>query len=70
LEVSTLRQAPNAATITWAKELERRGDGRVGVEEVTLARMEEWKGQYPEAFERGYDPTYGMHFNAWVEGSA
>jgi len=27
-----------------------------------------WKKQYPEAFEREYDPASGLHFNAWVEG--
>ena len=38
------------------------------VEKVTLAQMEEWKKQYPEAFEREYDPASGLRFNAWVEG--
>jgi len=30
--------------------------------------MEQWKGQYPEAFTREYDPASGLRFNAWVEG--
>jgi hypothetical protein len=29
--------------------------------------MEEWKQQYPDAFEREYDPAAGLRFNAWVE---
>ncbi|MCK5433686.1 MAG: molybdopterin-dependent oxidoreductase, partial [Dehalococcoidales bacterium] len=40
----------------------------VEVEKVTLAQMEDWKEQYPEAFEREYDPASGLRFNAWVEG--
>ena len=40
----------------------------VEVEKVTLAQMEKWKEQYPEAFEREYDPGSGLRFNAWVEG--
>jgi len=40
----------------------------VEVEKVTLAQMEEWRKQYPEAFEREYDPACGLRFNAWVEG--
>jgi len=38
-------------------------------EALTLAQMEEWRKQYPEAFEREYDPASGLRFNAWVEGS-
>ena len=38
----------------------------VEVEKVTAAQMEEWKKQYPEAFEREYDPASGLRFNAWV----
>jgi len=30
--------------------------------------MDEWMTQYPEAFEREYDPASGLRFNAWVEG--
>ena len=40
----------------------------VEAEKVTLSQMEEWKKQYPEAFEREYDPASGLRFNAWVEG--
>ncbi|MDP2917840.1 MAG: molybdopterin-dependent oxidoreductase, partial [Dehalococcoidia bacterium] len=40
----------------------------VEVEKVTMAQMEEWKKQYPDAFEREYDPASGLRFNAWVEG--
>ena len=40
----------------------------VEVEKVSMAKMEEWRRQYPEAFEREYDPASGLRFNAWVEG--
>ena len=40
----------------------------VEVEKVTMAQMEKWKEQYPEAFAREYDPASGLRFNAWVEG--
>jgi len=40
----------------------------VEVEKVSMARMEEWKKQYPDAFEREYDPASGLCFDAWVEG--
>ena len=40
----------------------------VEVERVSMAQMEEWRRQYPEAFEREYDPASGLRFNAWVEG--
>ena len=40
----------------------------VEVEKLSMAQMEEWQKQYPEAFEREYDPASGLRFNAWVEG--
>ena len=40
----------------------------VRMERVSMAQMEEWRKQYPEAFEKGYDLASGLHFNAWVEG--
>ena len=40
----------------------------VETEKVTMAQMEEWERQYPEAFEREYDPASGLRFNAWVKG--
>jgi molybdopterin guanine dinucleotide-containing S/N-oxide reductase-like protein len=42
----------------------------VEVEKVSLAQMEEWKQQYPEAFSREYDPASGLRFDAWIEGSS
>ena len=39
----------------------------VEVDKVSVAQMEEWKKQYPEAFERVYDPASGIYLNAWVE---
>ena len=40
----------------------------VEVEKVTEAQMEEWKRDYPEAFNREYNPGCGLQFNAWVAG--
>jgi hypothetical protein len=40
----------------------------VEVEPVLMAQMEEWIKQYPEAFEREYNPAAGLRFNARVEG--
>ncbi len=37
------------------------------VERVSMAQMEEWMRDYPEAFQREYDPGSGLRFNAWVE---
>ena len=41
----------------------------VEVEKVTMLQMEDWRKQYPEVFEREYDPASGLRFNGWVEGS-
>ena len=38
----------------------------VEVEKVKLAEMEEWMQQYPEAFQREYDPACGLMFNNWI----
>jgi hypothetical protein len=38
----------------------------VEVAKVTTAQMGQWRKQYPETFEREYEPTSGLHFNAWV----
>ncbi len=40
----------------------------VEVEKVSMKQIEEWREQYPEAFERDYDPSSGLRFNAWVVG--
>jgi trimethylamine-N-oxide reductase (cytochrome c) len=40
----------------------------VEVQKVSIAEMDEWRRQYPGAFEREYDPASGLRFNAWVEG--
>jgi anaerobic selenocysteine-containing dehydrogenase len=40
----------------------------VEVEKLNMTEMDKWKNQYPEAFEREYDPASGLRFNAWVEG--
>ncbi len=37
------------------------------VERVSMAQMEQWMRDYPEAFQREYDPASGLRFNAWVQ---
>ncbi len=39
----------------------------VEVEKLKMEEMEEWKRQYPDAFDKEYDPASGLRFNAWVE---
>lgn len=39
----------------------------VEVEKVTGTQMEEWSQNYPEAFNRKYDPGSGLLFDAWIE---
>jgi molybdopterin guanine dinucleotide-containing S/N-oxide reductase-like protein len=39
----------------------------VEVEKLTLSEMQAWQRDYPEAFEREYDPASGLRFNGWVE---
>ena len=39
----------------------------VQLEKVTLAQLEEWMREFPEAFKRDYDPVYGPVFSGWVE---
>ena len=38
----------------------------VEAKKVNMAQMEEWKKQYPEAFEREYDANSGLCFDGWV----
>ena len=40
----------------------------VEVEKVTEAQMNEWKAQYPDAFNRAYDPAQGLCLAGWLEG--
>ena len=40
----------------------------VDVQKVSMKEWEEWRRDYPEAFEREYDQAAGLRFNAWVEG--
>jgi trimethylamine-N-oxide reductase (cytochrome c) len=39
----------------------------VEVTKVSGDEMLAWRERYPEAFERDYDPAYGLLFNAWIE---
>jgi molybdopterin guanine dinucleotide-containing S/N-oxide reductase-like protein len=39
----------------------------VDVQRVSGEEMDKWKREYPEAFEKEYDPDSGLRFNAWVE---
>ena len=38
----------------------------VEVEKVTGVQMEEWKRNYPEAFQREYDSASGLLFSSWI----
>jgi trimethylamine-N-oxide reductase (cytochrome c) len=38
----------------------------VDVQKLAQSEMEQWRERYPDAFERDYDPAYGLLFNAWV----
>jgi trimethylamine-N-oxide reductase (cytochrome c) len=40
----------------------------VEVEKLDPAEMENWRKEYPEAFARPYDPSYGSKLSTWVEG--
>ncbi|MBQ2681387.1 MAG: dehydrogenase, partial [Eggerthellaceae bacterium] len=40
----------------------------VAVEKVADEEMAQWMNDYPEAFERAYDPASGSHYAGWVEG--
>jgi anaerobic selenocysteine-containing dehydrogenase len=53
----TSKHAAGQATSGYLAEVER----------VTMAQMEEWMRDYPEAFAREYDPASGLRFNGWVE---
>jgi len=39
----------------------------VEVERVSMEQMDEWRRQYPEAFERDYDYASGLKSTAWIE---
>ncbi len=41
----------------------------VEVAKVDMAEMEDWKKQYPEAWQRAYEPAAGLRFNSWIEGA-
>ena len=38
------------------------------IEKVTPEQMGKWMNEYPDAFNREYDPASGLRFDAWVEG--
>ncbi len=40
----------------------------VQVERLSMEEMDQWRRDYPEAFEREYDPASGLCVNAWIEG--
>jgi trimethylamine-N-oxide reductase (cytochrome c) len=40
----------------------------VDIEKVTPEQMGRWMSEYPDAFNREYDPASGLRFDAWVEG--
>ena len=38
------------------------------VERLSGREMDRWRRDYPEAFDREYDPAAGLRFDAWIEG--
>jgi trimethylamine-N-oxide reductase (cytochrome c) len=40
----------------------------VDVQRVRGEEWDQWRRDYPEAFEREYDQAAGLRFNAWIEG--
>ena len=40
----------------------------VQAERLSGREMDQWKKDYPEAFEREYDPAAGVRFDGWVIG--
>ncbi|MFH1490473.1 MAG: molybdopterin dinucleotide binding domain-containing protein, partial [Pseudomonadota bacterium] len=39
----------------------------VQVEKLGMDEMDQWRRDYPEAFEKKYDPASGLRFDAWIE---
>jgi trimethylamine-N-oxide reductase (cytochrome c) len=39
----------------------------VEVSRISQEEWETWRRDYPEAFQRDYDPASGLRFNAWVD---
>ena len=54
----TSRHAAGQATTAFLVEIER----------VSMEQMDQWRREYPDAFERDYDPASGLKFNGWVQG--
>ncbi len=40
----------------------------VQVEKLSGKEMDQWRKDFPEAFERKYDPAAGLRFDAWIVG--
>lgn len=40
----------------------------VEIERLSGKEMDQWRKDFPEAFEREYDPAAGLRFDAWIEG--
>ncbi|MDR0852564.1 MAG: molybdopterin-dependent oxidoreductase [Clostridiales Family XIII bacterium] len=57
-EALTSRHAAGQATTSFLVEVER----------VSMAQLDQWRTENPEAFERAYDAASGLRFNGWIEG--
>ncbi len=61
---------PNSINVTVPQSRHAYGNAPsnylVQVEKVTGEMMDEWRNNYPDAFERDYDPAYGPLFSGWV----
>jgi anaerobic selenocysteine-containing dehydrogenase len=40
----------------------------VQVQKLGMEEMDKWRREFPDAFEKDYDPSSGLRFNAWLEG--
>jgi hypothetical protein len=38
----------------------------VQAEKLTIAELDQWRRDYPEAFTRKYDPAAGLRVDAWL----
>ena len=53
----TSKHAAGQATTSFLVEVER----------VSMEQLDKWRREYPDAFEREYDPASGLTFSGWVE---
>ncbi len=68
-----INRGGNPNSINVGPEMHKHGYGLAcqyylcQLEKITGEQMDEWRKDYPDAFERDYDPQYGPLFSGWVE---